>query len=100
MFLSQENTASPSAVGKETGDALDEPKPQHSHPSSVPSCHFSADAVMLGGRRAHLFPFLYLPKPGVARIQRMSSGKGILPRGFLLHEDAQENITNVILVMF
>lgn len=75
--------------------------PNHSTliPPLCPPAFLCRCCVMVGGRRAHLFPSLYLPKPGVAQIQRMSNGKGILSRGFLLHEDSQENTTNVILEM-
>lgn len=75
--------------------------PNHSTPIPplCPPAFLCRCCVMVGRRRAHLFPSLYLPKLGVAQIQRMNNGKGILSRGFLLHEDSQENITIVILVI-
>lgn len=73
MLLSQENTASPCEVGKETGVASDESKPRHSLPSSVSSCLFSAAQFDGGGKESSSPPFLYLPKPGVAWFPRSSA---------------------------
>lgn len=71
--------------------------PNHSIPIPAP-CPPATSLQMLcdgGGKESSSLSMDCM----VAWIQWMSNRKGVLSRGFLLHGDAQENITNVILVM-
>lgn len=65
--------------------------PNHSTPFP-PRCPPAVPLQLLvdGGGKESSSPFLYLPKPGVARFQRMK---------WFLEEDAQENIPKLIFMM-